>query len=95
MSETSTVGLCRYEGLRYRALIQTNRLQVLLRFMYSGRVDVDSINPAKIMKLITASDLYQVLTAMNKLQIKLDLRSTMSSPRTGILSLIRFNPGQD
>ena len=28
--------------------------------MYSGRVDVDSINPAKIMKLITASDLYQV-----------------------------------
>ena len=28
--------------------------------MYSGRVDVDNINPAKIMKLITASDLYQV-----------------------------------
>ena len=34
--------------------------KVLLRFMYSGRVDVDNINPAKIMKLITASDLYQV-----------------------------------
>ena len=29
--------------------------------MYSGRVDVDNINPAKIMKLITASDLYQVM----------------------------------
>ena len=26
---------------------------------------------------------------------ELDLRSTMSSPRTGILSLIRFNSGQD
>ncbi len=26
---------------------------------------------------------------------KLDLRSIMSSPRTGILSLIRFNSGQD
>ena len=26
---------------------------------------------------------------------KLDLRSTMSSPRTGVLSLIRFNSGQD
>ena len=32
--------------------------------MYSGRVDVDNINPAKIMKLITASDLYQVMMAM-------------------------------
>ena len=27
--------------------------------MYSGRVDVDGINPAKIMKLLTAADLYQ------------------------------------
>ena len=26
---------------------------------------------------------------------KLDLRSTMSSPMTGILSLIRFDSGQD
>ena len=29
--------------------------------MYSGRGDVDNINPTKIMKLITASDLYQVM----------------------------------
>ena len=28
--------------------------------MYSGRVGVDGINPAKIMKLLTAADLYQV-----------------------------------
>ena len=26
---------------------------------------------------------------------RLDLHSTMSSPRTGVLSLIRFNSGQD
>ena len=26
---------------------------------------------------------------------RLDLRSTMSSPRTGIFSLIRFNSGKD
>ena len=28
-------------------------------------------------------------------KVQLDLRSTMSSPRTGILSLIRFSSGQD
>ena len=38
--------------------------------MYSGRVDVDNINPAKIMKLITASDLYQVMMAMIMTLIK-------------------------
>ena len=38
--------------------------------MYSGRVDVDNINPAKIMKLITASDLYQVMINREKLYCK-------------------------
>ena len=47
--------------------VDSGTLQVLLRFMYSGRVDVDNINPAKIMKLITASDLYQVM--MNRKMI--------------------------
>ena len=38
----------------------------------------------------------KIITQFNYLDIsKLDLRSTMSSPRTGILSLIRFSPGQD
>ena len=46
--------------------------------MYSGRVDVDSINPAKIMKLITASDLYQVIMATIMIFIKIFLRSRMS-----------------
>ena len=32
---------------------------------------------------------------ISALEVKLDLRSTMSSPRTGILSLIRFNSGQN
>ena len=41
-------------------LDQLTHFQILLRFMYSGRVDVDGINPAKIMKLLTAADLYQV-----------------------------------
>ena len=30
-----------------------------------------------------------------KTRRELDLSSTMSSPRTGVLSLIRFNSGQD
>ena len=44
--------------------------------------------------------LYPDITAesegdINKKRKRLDLRSTMSSPRSGILSLIRFNSGQD
>ena len=41
--------------------VDSGTLQDLLRFMYSGRVDVEGINPAKIMKLLTAADLYQVI----------------------------------
>ena len=37
------------------------------------------------------SDIYCHITP----GLKLDLRSTMSSPRTGILSLIRFSSEQD
>jgi len=40
--------------------VDSSTLQDLLRFMYSGRIDVEGINPAKIMKLLTAADLYQV-----------------------------------
>ena len=44
--------------------VDCGTLQVLLRFMYSGKIDVEGINPSKIMKLLTAADLYQVrLTA--------------------------------
>ena len=48
---------------RFAALIRdvdSSTLQILLLFMYSGRVEVEGINPAKIMKLLTAADLYQV-----------------------------------
>ena len=40
--------------------VDSGTLGLLLRFMYSGRVDVTGINPARIMKLLTAADLYQV-----------------------------------
>ena len=40
--------------------MDSSTLQILLLFMYSGRVEVEGINPAKIMKLLTAADLYQV-----------------------------------
>ena len=40
--------------------VDSSTLQILLLFMYSGRVEVEGINPAKIMKLLTAADLYQV-----------------------------------
>ena len=40
--------------------VDSGTLTLLLRFMYTGRVDVNGINPAKIMKLLTAADLYQV-----------------------------------
>ena len=40
--------------------VDSATLEILLRFLYSGKVDVFNINPAKIMKLLTAADLYQV-----------------------------------
>ena len=38
--------------------VDSGTLEILLRFMYSGKIVAGGINPAKIMKLLTAADLY-------------------------------------
>ena len=40
--------------------VDSGTLEILLRFIYSGKIVAGGINPAKIMKLLTAADLYQV-----------------------------------
>jgi len=51
--------------------VDSGTLTLLLRFMYSGKFDISGINPAKIMKLLTAADLYQVELVREGLEVTL------------------------
>merc|ERR1719309_948227 len=46
-------------------------MKLLFQFMYSGQFDVNDINPIRIMKLLAASDLYQIELVKEGLEVAL------------------------